>query len=37
MTDCVFCRILAGIEPASFVYRGDQCSAFMDILPITLH
>ena len=34
MSDCLFCRILAGIEPASFVYRDDLCSAFMDILPI---
>ena len=34
MADCIFCRILAGIEPASFVYRDEHCSAFMDILPI---
>jgi len=34
MTDCVFCRILAGELPASFVYRDDRCAAFMDIRPV---
>lgn len=34
MTDCVFCRILAGDLPASFVYRDDRCAAFMDIQPV---
>ena len=34
MTDCVFCRILAGELPASFVYRDDRCAAFMDIQPV---
>jgi histidine triad (HIT) family protein len=34
MSDCVFCRILAGELPASFVYRDDQCAAFMDIRPV---
>ena len=28
---CVFCRILDGSEPASFLYRDDRCAAFMDI------
>jgi len=32
--DCVFCEILAGEEPASFLYRDDRCSAFMDIQPV---
>ena len=32
--DCVFCRILAGELPASFVYRDDRCVAFMDIRPV---
>ena len=36
MTDCVFCRILAGELPASFVYRDDRCAAFMDIRPVNL-
>ncbi len=34
MTDCVFCRILAGEEPVSVVYQDDLCSAFMDIQPV---
>ena len=34
MTDCLFCRILAGELPASFVYRDDRCAAFMDIQPV---
>ena len=34
MNDCVFCRILAGELPASFVYRDDRCAAFMDIRPV---
>lgn len=34
MDDCVFCRILAGELPASFVYRDERCAAFMDIRPV---
>ena len=34
MSACVFCRILAGELPASFVYRDDRCAAFMDIRPV---
>lgn len=34
MTDCIFCKILAGELPASFVYRGEHCTAFMDIQPV---
>jgi histidine triad (HIT) family protein len=34
MTDCVFCRILAGELPVSLVHRDDVCSAFMDIRPV---
>ena len=34
MTDCVFCRILAGELPASFVHRDDRVAAFMDIRPV---
>ncbi len=33
-TDCIFCRILAGELPATFVYRDDDCAAFMDIQPV---
>jgi diadenosine tetraphosphate (Ap4A) HIT family hydrolase len=31
---CIFCEILAGRAPASFVYRDDLCAAFMDIHPV---
>lgn len=31
---CIFCRILDGSEPASFLYRDDRCAAFMDIQPV---
>ena len=33
-SDCVFCKILRGEEPASIVYRDEGCVAFMDIKPI---
>jgi histidine triad (HIT) family protein len=32
--DCIFCRILKGEMEASFVYRDDVCTAFMDIQPV---
>jgi histidine triad (HIT) family protein len=31
---CVFCDILAGKRPASFVFEDDICTAFLDIRPI---
>jgi histidine triad (HIT) family protein len=36
MTDsgCIFCEILAGLSPGSFVLRDGSVSAFMDIQPI---
>jgi histidine triad (HIT) family protein len=34
VSGCVFCRILAGELPASFVYRDETCAAFMDIQPV---
>jgi histidine triad (HIT) family protein len=34
MRDCLFCRILAGELPGTFVYRDDDCAAFMDIQPV---
>ncbi|MGQ0602427.1 MAG: HIT family protein [Anaerolineales bacterium] len=34
MADCIFCDILAGRLPASFTYRGEVCSVFMDIQPV---
>ncbi len=33
MSECIFCRILDGQLPASFVYH-DRCAAFMDIQPV---
>ena len=35
MQSCVFCSIVAGLAPASVVYRDDRCAAFMDIPPVT--
>jgi histidine triad (HIT) family protein len=32
--DCVFCRILAGELPGTFLHRDDRCAAFMDIRPV---
>ena len=32
--DCIFCRIIAGDAPASFVHRDDRVVAFMDIRPV---
>jgi len=34
MADCLFCRILAGELPGTFVYRDERCAAFMDIQPV---
>jgi histidine triad (HIT) family protein len=34
MSNCIFCRILAGELPASFVYRDERCAAIMDIRPV---
>ncbi len=34
MPDCIFCQIVAGLAPASFVYRDERCAAFMDIQPV---
>jgi histidine triad (HIT) family protein len=35
VSDCVFCQIIAGDAPASFVRRGERVSAILDIRPIT--
>ncbi len=34
MTETVFAQILSGEAPATFVYRDDTVSAFMDIQPV---
>lgn len=31
---CVFCKILAGEAPATFLHRDELCSVFMDIRPV---
>lgn len=33
---CIFCSILAGTSPVSYVYRDDTVAAFMDLYPVTL-
>jgi histidine triad (HIT) family protein len=33
MSDCLFCRIVAGTIPAKFVYQDEQVVAFEDINP----
>jgi len=33
MTDCIFCKIVAGQIPAAKVYEDDRFLAFMDINP----
>jgi histidine triad (HIT) family protein len=32
---CIFCRIVAGEAPASFVHRDELVSAFLDIRPVS--
>ncbi len=34
MSDCIFCRIIAGEIPAARVYQDDAFLAFLDIRPI---
>ena len=33
MSDCLFCKIIAGEIPSSKVYEDEQCYAFNDIAP----
>lgn len=33
-SDCVFCKIVAGDVPASFVHHGENVVAFEDIAPV---
>ena len=35
MDDCIFCKIVAGDAPASFLHRDDLVCAFMDLQPVT--
>jgi diadenosine tetraphosphate (Ap4A) HIT family hydrolase len=32
--ECIFCQIVAGEAPASFVYQNQSVVAFMDVLPV---
>lgn len=34
MTDCIFCKIIAGEIPSSRVFQDDQVTAFRDINPV---
>lgn len=36
MSDCIFCRIIAGEIPASIVYEDEQTVAFLDISQATV-
>lgn len=33
MTDCIFCKIVAGEIPATIVYRNEHVTAFQDLNP----
>jgi len=33
MTDCVFCKIIAGEIPSTIVFRDEQVTAFRDLRP----
>ena len=35
MTDCIFCKIVAGEIPSSKIYEDDQILAFLDITQVT--
>lgn len=34
MSDCIFCKIIAGEIPSTKVYEDDLCYAFRDIAPM---
>jgi histidine triad (HIT) family protein len=35
MVDCILCKVLSGEFDGSFVYRGETCSALLDISPMS--
>ena len=35
MSDCIFCKIIAGEIPAAKVYEDEQVLAFLDISQVT--
>ena len=34
MSECIFCKIRQGTEPASIIYQDERVTAFMDIRPL---
>lgn len=34
MTNCIFCKIIAGESPGQVLYRDEQVTAFRDIHPV---
>ena len=34
MTDCIFCKIVAGAVPTEFLYQDEEIIAFRDIHPL---
>lgn len=36
MSDCIFCKIVAGTVPASVIYQDDLCTVFLDIQPVNV-
>lgn len=34
MTECIFCKIIAGKSPAKIIYQDEQATAFRDIHPV---
>lgn len=34
MSDCIFCKIIAGVIPSTQVYADEQVTAFRDINPV---
>ncbi len=34
MTDCIFCKIVAGQAPGDIVYQDEEITAFRDIHPV---
>ena len=35
MSDCIFCKIIAGEIPSTQVYNDEQVTAFLDINPVS--
>ncbi len=33
MNECIFCKIVSGVIPSTFLYEDDKCVAFKDIHP----